>query len=67
MTDPIETTATETPENQGAGTLSLEVSAVIPLTDVLNNPAEDMPPVALIMMADGTVRWATVKLDAATE
>jgi hypothetical protein len=62
-----EATPEATPENRGAGTLSLEVSAVIPMTAVLNDPDEDMPPIILVMLADGTVRWASMNTEAPTE
>ena len=55
-----EATPEETAENRGAGTLSLEVAAVIPLNKILNLPDEDMPPIVLAMLADGNIRWARV-------
>ena len=53
-------------EPQAAGRLSLEVTAVIPLAAVLN--ADDAPPAALVMCADGSVRWiATDNVEEAEE
>ena len=51
-----EETSEETNEEpQAAGRLSLEVTAVIPLGAILNN--DDAPQAALVMCADGSVRW----------
>ena len=43
-------------EPQAAGRLSLEVTAIIPLGAILNNN-DDAPQAALVMCADGSVRW----------
>ena len=62
MTNPIEATATENTENteEPQPTLSLLISAILPI----QGTPEDQPKMVFALMADGTVRWATVTEDA---